>query len=112
MSTVELIATLIELGLDDVAIRNVEKLANTLSAVEAERDEALARVEELEANSAKESAYRSDVISERLKKYIDADYFADVIKGVYTLIAHAAFMEKEVESLKGSIANIWKDEQK
>ena len=52
------------------------------------------------------------MIYERLKKYIDADYFADVIKGVYTLIAHAAFMEKEVESLKGSNANIWKDEQK
>ena len=46
----------------------------------------------------------ADVIAERLKEHLESGYFAGVIKGIYTLINHAAFLERRVASLKATIA--------
>ena len=45
----------------------------------------------------------ADVIAARLKEYLEAEYFAGVIKNIYTLINHAAFLEKKVADLKATI---------
>ena len=48
----------------------------------------------------------ADVIAARLKEYLGADYFAGAIKNVYALINHIAFLEKQVASLKDTIARM------
>ena len=48
----------------------------------------------------------ADVIAARLKDYLEAGYFAGAIKDIYTLINHAAFLEKKVADLKAAIARI------
>ena len=48
----------------------------------------------------------ADVIAERLKEYLEDDYFAGAIKGIYALINHAAFLEKKVADLKDTIARM------
>ena len=48
----------------------------------------------------------ADVIAARLKEYLEDDYFAGAIKGIYTLINHAAFLEKKVAALKAAIARM------
>nr|DAJ91722.1 MAG TPA: hypothetical protein [Caudoviricetes sp.]DAX70066.1 MAG TPA: hypothetical protein [Caudoviricetes sp.] len=48
----------------------------------------------------------TDVIAARLKEYLEADYFAGAIKDIYTLINHAAFLEKKVADLKAAIARM------
>ena len=45
-------------------------------------------------------------IAARLEEYLDADYFAGAIRDVYTLINHIAFLEKQVASLKDTIARM------
>jgi len=48
----------------------------------------------------------SDVITARLKEYLEADYFAGAIKDIYTLINHIAFLERQVVDLKAAIARM------
>ncbi len=48
----------------------------------------------------------ANVIAARLKEYLEAGYFAGAIKDIYTLINHAAFLEKKVAALKATIARI------
>lgn len=48
----------------------------------------------------------ADVIAARLKEYLETDYFAGAIKDIYTLINHAAFLEKKVADLKAAIARM------
>ena len=48
----------------------------------------------------------ADVITARLKEYLEADYFAGAIEDIYTLINHAAFLEKKVADLKAAIARM------
>lgn len=48
----------------------------------------------------------ADVIAARLREYLDADYFAGAIKSVHALINHIAFLEKQVASLKDTIARM------
>lgn len=43
-------------------------------------------------------------IATKLEEYLDADYFAGAIKDVHALISHIAFLEKQVASLKDTIA--------
>lgn len=45
-------------------------------------------------------------IAARLEEYLDADYFAGAIRDVYALINHIAFLEKQVASLKDTIARM------
>ena len=45
-------------------------------------------------------------IATKLEEYLDADYFAGAIKYVHALINHIAFLEKQVASLKDTIARM------
>lgn len=45
-------------------------------------------------------------IATKLEEYLDADYFAGAIKDVHALINHIAFLEKQVASLKDTIARM------
>lgn len=45
-------------------------------------------------------------IATKLEEYLDAGYFAGAIKDIYTLINHAAFLEKQVANLKDTIARM------
>lgn len=45
-------------------------------------------------------------IATKLEEYLDVDYFTQSIKGVYALINHVAFLEKQVASLKATIARL------
>lgn len=44
-------------------------------------------------------------IAARLEEYLDADYFAEAIRGIHALINHSAFLEKQVASLEPSLAS-------
>lgn len=48
----------------------------------------------------------ADLIAGRLREYLEADYFAGVIKDVYVLINHVAFLENKVADLKAAIARM------
>lgn len=48
----------------------------------------------------------SHKIASRLEDYLDADYFAGAIRDVYALINHARFLEKQVASLKETVARL------
>lgn len=43
-------------------------------------------------------------ITNKLGKYLDADYFPAAIKGVYGLIGRVIFLERQVATLKQSLA--------
>ena len=45
-------------------------------------------------------------IATKLEEYLDTDYFAGAIKNVHALINHIAFLEKQVASLKDTIARM------
>ena len=45
-------------------------------------------------------------IATKLEEYLDAGYFAGVIKDVHALINHIAFLEKQVANLKAVIARM------
>ena len=49
-------------------------------------------------------------IAARLEEHLDADYFAGAIRDVYALINHIAFLEKQVASLKDTIARMQEEE--
>lgn len=48
----------------------------------------------------------NQAIATKLEEYLDADYFAGAIKDVHALINHIAFLEKQVASLKDTIARM------
>lgn len=54
----------------------------------------------------------ADLIAGRLREYLEADYFAGVIKDVYVLINHICFLEKKVADLKDTIARLEEEEEK
>lgn len=45
-------------------------------------------------------------IATKLEEYLDADYFAGAIRDVHALINHIVFLEKQVASLKDTIARM------
>lgn len=51
------------------------------------------------------------IIAARLEEYLDADYFAGAIRNVYMLLNHIHFLEKQVVSLKGTIARMQEEER-
>lgn len=45
-------------------------------------------------------------IAGKLEDYLEAGYFAQSIRDIYTLLNHIQFLEKQVTSLKGTIARL------
>ncbi len=48
----------------------------------------------------------SRTIATKLEEYLEADYFAEAIKNVYTLINHIVFLNRQVVDLKDTIARM------
>lgn len=48
----------------------------------------------------------SHEIAGKLEDYLEAGYFDQSIRGIYTLLNHIQFLEKQVTSLKGTIARL------
>lgn len=109
MNTVELISVLIRSGDYLAAIRAVNELAETNSALEAENMEMRARIAGIMACPSQQCSADTDAISLRLKEYIEADYFAETIKGLHALLNHSVFLEKRVVTLKDTLDRLQVD---
>lgn len=48
----------------------------------------------------------SHEIASKLEDYLEAGYFDQSIRGIYILLNHIQFLEKQVTSLKGTIARL------
>ncbi len=48
----------------------------------------------------------SHEIASKLEDCLEAGYFDQSIRGIYTLLNHIQFLEKQVTSLKGAIARL------
>lgn len=48
----------------------------------------------------------SHEIASKLEDYLEEGYFDQSIRGIYILLNHIQFLEKQVTSLKGTIARL------